>query len=850
MTPQRQIFDMEKESPANFDCHRSRRFRLWLHVVLLGSFALPVSARFGSPPLSLQLKVQPLQTVQQLILPATDRAAELAADGKMTVPSPLRFAVEQKVNVTPATHGTWEQLTNGRLWRLRIQSAGASDLNFGFTRLWLPEGATLHVISESEPYFQGPYTARDNKPHGQLWTPVVPGEAAMIELFVPAEARQPVQLVLGHVSAGYRDLFHKQNLTAALQAEATCNIDVVCPIAAAWTNEIRSVGVYTINGAWACSGTLIADAAGDFRNYFLTANHCNIDIDNAATVVVYWNYQSTNCGTHGPGFLAHNQSGATFRAGKFDVDFTLIELDEMPDPSFGVYYSGWDRSGVAPTGGVGIHHPEADVKAISFCSNALTTVNSCIGTGGTNTHWQVIWSAGVTQPGSSGSGFWDSATHLLVGTLSGGGVTCSTPTYPDCYGKFSVAWASGDSSSDRLSDWLDPQNTGITSVPGADPTQASILRPAGVSLVSESCSPANGAVDPGETVTVAFALKNVGGIDTTNLVATLLLTGGVVLPSGAQNYGVLTGGGPIVSRSFAFTATGVCGGTIAPVLQLQDGPRDLGTVTFGIALGVATPAAVLSQNFDVVVAPALPAGWTSSTAGGTAWATSTAQPDTPPNAAFAADPGAITDNQLISPSIAIDSVNAQLTFRHSYDLENGYDGGVLELSINGGAFADILSLGGSFVTNGYNQTISTYYQNPLAGRNAWSGNSGGFVTTIVDLPPTAAGGTVQLRWRLGSDNSAGAAGWYVDSIGLTEPSYSCCTSLVQPVIMNPHLVDSNRMAFSCTTTSGQTYFLETRTDLRATDWIVQQTNAGDGSIIWFTNSTMESKERYFRLRTQ
>jgi len=107
--------------------------------------------------------------------------------------------------------------------------------------------------------------------------------------------------------------------------------------------------------------------------------------------------------------------------------------------------------------------------------------------------------------------------------------------------------------------------------------------------------------------------------------------------------------------------------------------------------------------------------------------------------------------------------NAQLTFRHSYDLESGYDGGVLEISINGGAFTDILSSGGSFVTNGYNQTISAYYQNPLAGRNAWSGNSGGFVTTSVRLP-AAAGGTVQLRWRLGSDNSAGAVGWYVDSI--------------------------------------------------------------------------------------
>jgi hypothetical protein len=842
---------MEKESPANFDCHRSRRFRLWLHVVLLGSFALPVSARFGSPPLSLQLKVQPLQTVQQLILPATDRAAELAADGKMTVPSPLRFAVEQKVNVTPATHGTWEQLTNGRLWRLRIQSAGASDLNFGFTRLWLPEGATLHVISESEPYFQGPYTARDNKPHGQLWTPVVPGEAAMIELFVPAEARQPVQLVLGHVSAGYRDLFHKQNLTAALQAEATCNIDVVCPIAAAWTNEIRSVGVYTINGAWACSGTLIADAAGDFRNYFLTANHCNIDIDNAATVVVYWNYQSTNCGTHGPGFLAHNQSGATFRAGKFDVDFTLIELDEMPDPSFGVYYSGWDRSGVAPTGGVGIHHPEADVKAISFCSNALTTVNSCIGTGGTNTHWQVIWSAGVTQPGSSGSGFWDAATHLLVGTLSGGGVTCSTPTYPDCYGKFSVAWASGDSSSDRLSDWLDPQNTGVTSVQGADPALASIIMPAGVLLVSENCSPTNGAIDPGETVTVGFALQNLGGVATTNLVATLLSAGGVIFPSAPQTYGALAGGGSAVFQSYSFTATGTCGGMIYPTFQFQDGTRNLGVASFGLMLGAPIPTVVFAENFDGVTAPTLPVGWISSVSGvGPAWAVSTARSDTSPNSAFAGDPNGVSDNQLISPTISINSTNVQLTFRHCYNSEQGYDGGALEISINGRAFTDIVSAGGTFVTNGYNATISSYYQNPLAGRPAWSGNSGGFVTTAVNLPPGAAGQTIRLRWRFGSDNSSGGTGWYVDTISVSGQTYVCCTSLVQPVIVNPRHIPGDHISFSYDTFVGQTYFVETSTNLAAPNWTTLQTNLGDGSPLSFTNSTAEETRRYFRLRTE
>jgi hypothetical protein len=230
-------------------------------------------------------------------------------------------------------------------------------LNLGFSRFWLPEGATLHLISESNAYYQGPYTSKDNQAHGQLWTPVIPGSGLVIELFVPAQAKAEPQLVLSQVGTGYRNLFQEPGPQPVPQAEGNCEIDVVCPQAAAWTNEIRSVGLYSINGIFTCTGTLVADTAGDCRNYFLTANHCGLDAANAPTVVVYWNYQSTNCGTHGPGSLAQNQSGAVFRAARYDVDFALIELDEMPDPSVGVFYSGWDRSGIAPGGGVGIHHP-------------------------------------------------------------------------------------------------------------------------------------------------------------------------------------------------------------------------------------------------------------------------------------------------------------------------------------------------------------------------------------------------------------------------------------------------------------------------------------------------------------
>src|SRR5262249_40062746 len=72
----------------------------------------------------------------------------------------------------------------------------------------------------------------------------------------------------------------------------------------------------------------------------------------------------------------------------------------------------------------------------------------------------------------------------------------------------------------------------------------------GTSLVAETCNPPNGALDPGEQVTVSFCLRNLGALDTTNLVATLLPGGGVSDPSAPQTYGVVVGGGAPVCQDF------------------------------------------------------------------------------------------------------------------------------------------------------------------------------------------------------------------------------------------------------------------------------------------------------------
>ena len=331
---------------------------------------------------------------------------------------------------------------------------------------------------------------------------------------------------------------------------------------------------------------------------------------------------------------------------------------------------------------------------------------------------------------------------------------------------------------DLCTGWGTPTGTNLINalVP---PFNSPIVTNVSATLASESCT--NGAIDPGETVTVNFALRNMGGVNTTNVVATLQAGGGVLLPGSPQSYGMLVGGGATVTQAFSFTAGGSCGAPITASIHLQDGASSLGTLVFTLPTGV--PVVTFTQNFDGVTAPALPSGWTSSVSGGSNWVTSTAFRDTAPNAAWVSEPTNAGLSELTSPVIPITTAAAKLVFKNFYNCEcdpviktNAYDGGVLEIKIGGGAFTDILSAGGSFATNGYNRKIDPTDNNPLDGRQCWSGLSGGFLNTIVNLPASAAGQNVQFKWRFGTDsgNGYGAGGWYIDSVAIQD-GVTCCS---------------------------------------------------------------------------
>jgi hypothetical protein len=180
------------------------------------------------------------------------------------------------------------------------------------------------------------------------------------------------------------------------------------------------------------------------------------------------------------------------------------------------------------------------------------------------------------------------------------------------------------------------------------------------------------------------------------------------------------------------------------------------------------PILILLEEFDGVMPPALPTSWSSMT-----WATSnsgvpTPPAETPPNAVFVDDPDTVSDKQLLSPNIGFvaDAGPPQLRFRNNFNLQDGFDGGVLEISFDDGlTFQDIVDAGGTFLGGGYNGTISSCCGNPLAGRQAWTGTSSGFIDTTVNLPHQ---GAYILRWRMGSDSSVSGEGWRIDNVAITQ----------------------------------------------------------------------------------
>jgi subtilisin family serine protease len=127
------------------------------------------------------------------------------------------------------------------------------------------------------------------------------------------------------------------------------------------------------------------------------------------------------------------------------------------------------------------------------------------------------------------------------------------------------------------------------------------------------------------------------------------------------------------------------------------------------------------------------------------------------------------DDRLIGPAVQLTSVST-VSFWHRYWFEVNFDGGVLEVSTNGGeTWRDVTDpvIGGVFTKGGYTGTIAVG-GSAIAGRDAWTGEESTHVTgameeTVLDIG-TLAGSTATFRWRLVTDPLVPSIGWWVDDV--------------------------------------------------------------------------------------
>jgi len=174
-----------------------------------------------------------------------------------------------------------------------------------------------------------------------------------------------------------------------------------------------------------CSGALLATqvpAEPIPESYLLSSWHCFDSGADYSGMEVFWDYRSED---DDPNTLPRNQ-GAQLLSHSATLDTALLKLDEpVAVGSHGRAWLGWDT--LRPQTGdliQTIHFPRADCMKTSRGAVTLAANDTCLNFMCSQKYAEqveVLWSEGVTEPGSSGSPLlYRDRKFRIVGTLSNG----------------------------------------------------------------------------------------------------------------------------------------------------------------------------------------------------------------------------------------------------------------------------------------------------------------------------------------------------------------------------------------------------------------------------------------------
>ncbi len=468
-------------------------------ALLAGSLALPVAARaqgvgpFEAPPaaearpsparlaLGDALRAAPLVSLPPARSGAPAELAALAArnaSGRLPLQvgfaRPLSVGLVQLQGVAspsaaarPFARGLLMTDGGRMVWGTHVRVEEAHRLRLHLAGVQLPADSRMRVSAPGGPV-RG-FGLELRSPAGDLWTPSVAGPSLLFEVDVPAGAgaarfalREAMELIDRRSAAAWPRSARGSSAGAlgvvgdtSCLVDASCVDDSVLPNVASYRHAMAQLDFVSNGGAFACSGGLLNDAAGDATPYLLTAHHCFSDASAAASLEATFDFYTVSCNGPAPDESTEPRAnGATLLASRADSDFTFIRLANLPA---GRTFLGWNADAGALQQGTALYRlsfPLAFPEVFSrYAFESENHAAVCSGA----PQPQFLYSApvqGASAPGSSGSPLL-LGNGQVVGQLFG---ACgSDPRNPcdfsnsDVDGAFAVTYP-------WIAAWLDPSS--------------------------------------------------------------------------------------------------------------------------------------------------------------------------------------------------------------------------------------------------------------------------------------------------------------------------------------------------------------------------------------------------------
>lgn len=481
---------------------------------------VPSSGIFGSS-----------KEINEIIIPPVD-TSEL----KNNILKRLNSAEPKPVDISPILKSFKEIKGKDVIYRQKVIAQNATSIAITLDKLNLSKNAQLYLYNPEGTVITGPITAKENigldKKNKQWSSNSFKGNSIIIELKIPQEEVDQNALHVFKIRYGLPKTLNENLSDSALigtfNSSSSCNRNLVCPEGNNWQIERNAVCLIQ-SPTRGASGALIKNTCNTLIPYILTAWHVtNGDNPNNFTFLFGWLSSTCTPNTNTSQSILFN--GATLRATYEPTDFSLIQLNQVPSTNLNLSFLGWDRSSNIPASTTGIHHPQGDQMKISFDTRPPTIGNVRTNS---NTAWRTLWTLGTIEPGSSGSPLFNQ-NRLVVGQLFSG----TQPTQPPCnqqtggnnYGRFDLSWTGGGTNATRLSNWLDPNNSGAITTNTTNIANLTNVSPALTISGSDFCTSTTYTVNaPAGTTVVCSATSGIVNINSATGYATKVSDGSALI---------------------------------------------------------------------------------------------------------------------------------------------------------------------------------------------------------------------------------------------------------------------------------------------------------------------------------